>query len=136
MILESAQILCTVLNEKGFETPYKSTHAKHPCTLWAATSFDNFQWLKQLAMELNKEYRFRYQKNADHKSIQVIKNIEPIVFESEGMTEFAQAMHEKYKLKGDPVFAYRRLYIAEKMGFARWKNRDVPKWIYSEKYKI
>jgi hypothetical protein len=42
MILESVQMLCTVLNKKGFLTPYKSTHANHPCGLWAEASFDNF----------------------------------------------------------------------------------------------
>lgn len=34
MILESVQILCTVLNERGFNTPYQSTHRKHPCVSW------------------------------------------------------------------------------------------------------
>ena len=33
MILESVQILCTALNKKGFTTPYKSTHMKHPSVL-------------------------------------------------------------------------------------------------------
>ena len=30
MILESVQILCTALNKKGMQTPYRSTHVKHP----------------------------------------------------------------------------------------------------------
>ena len=45
MILESVQLLCTALNKKGFETPYKSTHMKHPCVLWVEASYDNFEWL-------------------------------------------------------------------------------------------
>ena len=43
MILESTQIVCTVLNQKGFATPYKPTHTKHPCVLWAGESYDNLQ---------------------------------------------------------------------------------------------
>jgi hypothetical protein len=31
MILNSVQIMCTALSKKGFRTPYKSTHVKHPC---------------------------------------------------------------------------------------------------------
>ena len=55
MILESAQLLCTALNKQGFRTPYRSTHVKHPCVLWLEQSYDNFLWLKALAMELNRE---------------------------------------------------------------------------------
>ena len=29
MILESVQLLCTALNKKGFDTPYRSTHIRH-----------------------------------------------------------------------------------------------------------
>jgi hypothetical protein len=60
MILESVQLLCTALNKKGFETPYKSTHVKHPCVLWVEESYDNFLWLTELVRELNTEYKFRY----------------------------------------------------------------------------
>ena len=55
MILESVQMLCTALNKKGFTTPYKSTHVKHPCVLWVESSHDNFLWLKNLTLALNDE---------------------------------------------------------------------------------
>ncbi|GAL02076.1 hypothetical protein JCM19237_4969 [Photobacterium aphoticum] len=77
MILESVQILCTALNKKGFETPYKSTHVKHPCVLWVEASYDNFLWLRDLALALNEEYKYRYDKTVDHKSIAVLAKIEP-----------------------------------------------------------
>ena len=60
MILESVQMLCTALNKKGFSTPYKSTHIKHPCVLWVEASYDNFEWLKDLAIALNDEYKYRF----------------------------------------------------------------------------
>ncbi len=56
MILESIQMLCTCLNKKGVSTPYKSTHLKHPCVLWLDESHSNFLWLKELALELNREF--------------------------------------------------------------------------------
>ena len=91
MVLESVQMLCTALNSKGFETPYRSTHAKHPCTLWVGDSFDNFQWLAELAVELNREFLFRYERDKDHASIAVLRRIENLKFERNGLTEFAQA---------------------------------------------
>jgi hypothetical protein len=129
MILESAQIACTALNEKGFTTPYKSTHVKHPCVLWAGASFDNLRWLKKLAKALNREYRYRYRTSVDHSSLAVINQIEGIKFESTGLTEFPQAMPEEYKVPGDPVQAYRSFYVGEKLQFARWTRRRRPAWI-------
>ena len=38
MILESAQMLCTVFWSNNQTAPYKPVHAKHPCTLWAGAS--------------------------------------------------------------------------------------------------
>jgi len=57
MILKSTQILCTVLNKRGFETPYRSTHMNPPCVKWVEKSADNFCWLVQLAYALNTEFR-------------------------------------------------------------------------------
>lgn len=129
MILESVQLLCTALNKKGFETPYKSTHVKHPCVLWVEDSYDNFEWLVALTKALNKEYRYRFDKPQDHKSIAVLEAIKPLTFERRGLTPFAQAMPDQYKVDGDPVQAYRNFYRGEKLGFARWTKRLPPAWL-------
>lgn len=129
MILESTQIACTALNKKGFITPYKSTHAKHPCVLWAEESFANLHWLKRLARALNREYQYRYRVSKDHSSIAVLDEIDAIKFESVGLTDFPQAMPDEYKVPGDPVKAYRRFYAGEKLGFARWTRRKRPAWL-------
>jgi len=129
MILESAQIACTALNLKGFTTPYKSTHVKHPCVLWAGASFANLQWLKKLARALNREYRYRYRTSEDHSSLAVVDQIKGMKFESTGLTDFPQAMPEQYKVPGDPVQAYRNFYVGEKLQFARWTRRRRPAWI-------
>ncbi|WP_461535374.1 pyrimidine dimer DNA glycosylase/endonuclease V [Spongorhabdus nitratireducens] len=129
MILESVQLLCTALNKKGFETPYKSTHMKHPCVLWVEESYDNFLWLRKLTLALNKEYLYRFNKAEDHKSIAVLDKIAHCKFESKGLTPFPQAMPDQYKVKDDPVEAYRRFYRGDKMHFARWTRRKPPRWL-------
>ncbi|MEH6592295.1 MAG: pyrimidine dimer DNA glycosylase/endonuclease V [Halioglobus sp.] len=128
MILESVQILCTALNKKGIATPYRSTHAKHPCVLWAEASFDNFSWLKALVVELNTEYRWRYDKSKDHASMLALAAIDNQRFEATGLMPFAQAMPEDYKNPDDAVSAYRDFYCGEKSSFATWKKREVPSW--------
>lgn len=129
MILESVQMLCTALNKKGFATPYKSTHIKHPCVLWVEQSFGNFLWLKKLALELNTEYRFRFEKDHNHKSMLVLNEITNFKFDNRGVTDFEQVMPDKYKIPGDAVKAYRHFYLGEKMKFAKWTKRKVPIWI-------
>ena len=123
-------MLCTALNKKGFTTPYKSTHIKHPCVLWVEESFGNFLWLQDLALALNTEYRFRFERGTDHKSISVLNEISNCNYENHGLTEFAQAMPDKYKVAGDAVSAYRQFYLGEKMKFAKWTKRSVPEWVH------
>jgi len=130
MILESVQMLCTALNKKGITTPYKSTHQKHPCVLWVEDSYANFVWLKKLAIALNAEYKYRFEKTSNHKSIAVLEEISGYQYESRGLTEFAQAMPEKYKVPGNPVLAYRQFYLGEKMHFAKWTRRRIPSWVH------
>jgi hypothetical protein len=128
MILESAQMLCTVLNQNGLQAPYRSTHINHPCTLWAGASLDNWRWLRELALSLNQEYRFRFEKDEDHKSAMVVRDLPEPPIVRLGLTEFAQAMPDEYKVPGDAVAAYRQFYIAEKSRFAVWTKRPVPDW--------
>ena len=128
MILESVQMLCTALTLKGFAPPYRPTHAKHPCVLWVSASYDNFLWLSELAGELNREYRYRYGRERDHASIDVLRKIGACRYESSGLTEFAQAMPDEYKVPGDAVAAYRAFYLGEKASFAGWTRRPAPRW--------
>lgn len=128
MILESAQMLCTVVNLGGGRSPYKSTHPQHPCTQWAGASLANWLWLQRLALALNDEYRYRYRRDFDHKSAAVVRDLEPPPLADLGLTEFAQAMPEAYRVPGDAVQAYRRFYLGEKAHFATWTRRRTPRW--------
>tara|TARA_B110000444_G_C18684343_1_gene521253 strand:- start:73 stop:693 length:621 start_codon:yes stop_codon:yes gene_type:complete len=130
IILEGVQILCTALNKKDEETSYHSTHTKHPCLLSAEASFDNFCWLKTLIVELNAEYRWRYEKDDDHDhaTMIVLKAIDHRRFETNGLMPFAQAMPNEYKNANDAVLSYRSFYLNEKSSFATWKKREAPHW--------
>lgn len=129
MVLESTQMLCTVVNKFGLPSPYRPTHVHHPCTLWAGESLSNWRWLQALTRQLNFEYRFRFERDRDHRSAIVAASLPEPPLEELGLTEFAQAMPAKYKVAGDAVAAYRSFYLGEKLGTARWTRRSVPDWI-------
>jgi hypothetical protein len=128
MILESAQILCTVLWMNGMEAPYKPTHTKHPCVLWANQSLSNWIWLKDLAGALNEEFKYRFDHQLNHKSYEVILSLPTPQLADLGLTDFIQAMPEEFKHQ-DPTVAYRQYFIGQKMHLAKWTKRQVPDWI-------
>lgn len=127
MILESAQMLCTVLWLTGVEAPYKPAHKKHPCTLWAKESLSNWRWLRDLTEALNEEFKYRYNRDENHKSWDVVASLQEPNIPDLGLTKFALAMPEEYKCE-DPVLSYRNYYVGAKHRFATWKKRPVPEW--------
>ena len=128
MILESAQLLCTAHHELESTAPYKSTHKNHPCAKWVRESRQNYEWLTSLMLELNEEYKFRFEKSVDHLSVVKLEDLDPpLIIPNIGLTPFAQAMPKKYK-QADPVLAYRNYYIGEKRHLAKWRRRKPPKW--------
>ena len=128
MIVETAQMLCTVAHSNGhINTPYRPTHKNHPCTLWANESKDNWDWLISHGEEMCAEYTRRY--GRIHKTQAVIdwcKNSGAGPQKSIGLTPFRQAMPPMYK-HPDPVKAYRDYYRGEKSRFAKWRTR-APAW--------
>lgn len=127
MILETAQILSTVHWMNNGEGPYKPTHKKHPCVIWANESKSNYLWLIDLGLELCEEYTYRYGKR--HKSEAVIKKMKKKIpkIKDLGITKRPQAMPEEYR-HPNAVTAYRRYYIKDKARIATWKIREIPKW--------
>lgn len=132
MILESAQMLCTIANELGVESPYKSTHKHHPSTKWAASSKANYIWLYELMLELNKEFMYRFGHTKNHLSVdkfmrgvdidQVLAKLSDL-----GLTPFAQAMPDEYK-NDDAVKAYRDYYNNVKKDILKYTKRAMPTW--------
>ena len=131
MILESAQILCTVLWLNNIDSPYRPTHKNHPCVLWAGESLSNWIWLKNLAGALNNEYKYRFSHNKNHKSYDVILSLQTPPIPDLGLTAIVQAMPEEYKNK-NPVLAYRQYFISRKYHPAKWTKREVPSWFLCE----
>ena len=120
MILESAQMLATVLRNYGLtdeESPvrlYKATHARHPSTLWAQETRTNYNWLCVHALELCAEYTRRYGKV--HKSQELIEgycDLDHLVPDGD-LTEFAVAISEDYAVEtaSDTVVGRYRKYYA------------------------
>ena len=113
MILESAQMLSTVMHKNGDPGPIRPTHHNHPCTVWAGASFDNYLWLcahfDGLLIEYTKSYNkiHAYQVHLDTLYKYGLKLPE------KGLTPFAQAMPEQYK-NPDAVKAYRDYYCGDK----------------------
>ncbi len=126
IILEATQMLCTVINDAGGESPYKSTHRNHPITAWARKSLSNWRWIKEFVAVLNDEKKFRY--GTDHKSALIAKDLQEPDIPDKGLTEFPMAMPDVYK-NGNLIKSYRKYYVCEKKHFATYKNRPVPYWM-------
>lgn len=130
MVLETAQILSTVLHQTGVSHPelYKPTHAKHPAVVWAGQSKHNFRWLVQHGLALSDEYTRRFGKV--HKSRTVIITASHFIpgGKASRISPPAQCMPDIYKVAGDSLAAYRNYYRQEKIQQSRWTNRTPPEW--------
>lgn len=132
MPLEAAQMACAALSRHGFSAPwmYRSTHAKHPCTLWAGDTRANYSWLLDHGIALCIDYTIRY--GREHKSLEILAGARAATRAiPEGpLTAFAQAMPDAYR-QDDPHAAYRN-YLAAKYATwgtaARWTNAVRPDW--------
>lgn len=124
MLLESCQILSTVMHLNGAGGPYKPTHRHHPCVKWAGASQQNFDWLKRLMNHLCAEYTARYGKV--HKCQQYLSILD-CTLPDIGQTPFSLAMPNQYR-SPDAIEAYRAYYLGEKARFAKWKASITPFW--------
>jgi len=130
MIVESAQILCTVAHKRGVDVPYLPTHQHHPCVKWTAASLGNQAWLQEHFLGLCDEYTRRYHRiHATEVKLAAFWSQLASPGDWTRAAGFAQAMPNEWRIPGDPVTAYRCYYIAEKSLFARWHPRaQAPSW--------
>ncbi len=145
MIVEAVQMLSTAKRLLSNETDiidscvYRITHKNHPTTVWIRESYENYVWTLDMIDAMHNEWKYRYNhpETKQHASYKIAKYLRfsppPIEnFPSRGLTEFALAMPDKYKVIGDAVQSYRNYYCGEeKRKFATWKRRSPPTW-----YKI
>jgi len=135
MVLETAQLLSTAIFINSgitYEGIYKPTHLKHPCTIWAAETVENWDWLFRHFVDLYEEYSFRY--NKQHAS----ENILPYLLKhrtdvkSGSMTAFANCTRSEsikvdFKHITDTCAAYKQYLIA------KWHyDKLPPKWLNRE----
>ena len=126
MALETAQILCTITNELGGASPYKSTHKNHPCVKWAMECQENFWWTYVHGLEICNQYYYRY--GRIHKCRDVIVECYDTIHllpRNGEMTPFALAMPDKYK-SSNATISYRRYYANEKAHILKYTNCTTP----------
>lgn len=137
MILESCQILSTVLNEQGMKAPYRSFNPKHPSCLWAAESANNFINLALHCQAMIDEYENRFSKT--HKCQAVLQTLiemfDPDLFPQQECTPLRLAMPDEFK-SDNPVLSYRKFYASKPR--LRYPVDKIPEWVmeYREKEPI
>ena len=127
MLLESTQLLSSAMHLNGQTGPYKLNHAKHPSTLWAAESSDNWCNLFIHAMALCQEYEERFGKQHKCKTIlhEMQKQVNLSKFPTSMATPLKLAMPDEFRTD-NPVKSYRDYYSTkEKM---RYPKDKVPDW--------
>jgi hypothetical protein len=127
MILESAQMLCTIHRHFGNEdVPYKSTHKNHPSTKWARENWSHYNWLYQHMIALGDEYTKRYGKThlTIQKCVPVLEKIPLGIKLDNSFEQPPQCMPDQYKNECS-VKAYWNYYIGEKHTVANTKTEKI-----------
>jgi hypothetical protein len=132
MILESCQILSTVLNEQGLDAPYRSFNPKHPSCLWAAESAANFMNLALHCEAMIAEYSERFGKT--HKCAAVLNKIVSMfdvdLFPTAKCTPLRLAMPDEFR-SDNPVVSSRKFYASKPR--LRYPADKIPTWL--KKYR-
>jgi len=137
MILESTQMLITCWhrlndddeskwklefqNDTG-RSPYKMTHANHPCNIWVRASPANYAWLCRLGLALCDEKMRRWPKNREHACRPLLEwlatHAPPFPPDApEDLTPPARAMPDEFKVDSDDsdvknvIASYERYYV-------------------------
>ena len=135
MLLETCQMLSTAVQKYvgRIEDLYKPAYPKHPSTIWAGTTRNNFVWLLEHGNEINYQYEIRY--NKKHKSKRILDIIQDRGYDSEiplgnseWITDPPLCMPEDCK-RDCYIFSYRKYYMDYKRPFAKWdKLNNKPDW--------
>lgn len=141
IILEAVQMLCTAKLLLDPDDPendklYKMAHKNHPVTIWVRKSYENYIWTLMLVHEMHNEWRYRYNhpNTKCHKSYIVAYHLlkhapSKDKFECTGLTPFAVAMPDEYKVAGSPIDSYKKYYMSDmKRKLAKWSKREKPEW--------
>jgi lipopolysaccharide biosynthesis glycosyltransferase len=127
MPTESAQLLCTALHFCGQEAPYKATYINHPSSIWCRQSLENWLYLREIALNICKEYTYRYGKV--HKAEIIIRSLQEPNLPKSGLTKLPNCMDKSYIVGDNVVENYRNYYNLGKSHLHSWKGREKPTWI-------
>lgn len=135
MRIELTQMLCTCYNLTTGNSPYKTTHINHPCSLWIRESLSNYLYTLDFAFKLCDELKYRFN-TKDQKVLIVLnwlKNNEVNLVDI-GFTVPKLAMDNQFILFGTNNFKsivknYRNYYKFGKNNLHKWTKRDKPYFI-------
>jgi len=141
IFIEICQLLCNVIHHNtNLIPPYKkckNININLAPYKWAEESKSNYIYLLNLADNLCKEYKFRYNKKT-HKSevaLDWLKNNIPKKFKYKNRTKLKYTknieLFKKY-FKND-IIASRYIYVIYKCKNDKWTNRNQPEW-YEEMF--
>jgi hypothetical protein len=119
-------------NVPSYIMAFSKTHDLHPCSKWMRESVQNWLYTAQFGMALYEEYQFRFNKPDKHQRAKMIFQFaldNPPSLPDTGLTRFAEAMDECYKVHQSPILNYRNYYTQAKNHLFNWKNRKKPYWI-------
>lgn len=144
MILESGQMLSSAIwlhTGETYHDIYKPAFVKHPCTIWAAESIGNWNWLMNHMVALADEYAYRYngKKHSTMRIKEALMAHSKKVFNPNltSITKFANCTHSielklDFRDEEDVVLAYQKYlngkWVREKR-LAQWHRREYPSWI-------
>lgn len=142
MILETTQIICTVINKREGSkvTPYQNSHPTNELTLWAESSDDHVRWLYDLGIAYGEEIIYRHgKKHACHLVLEGLTFRWPWIedapeFMCGEIKFYNRARHLKLGLDFThlPVHKAYREYLKARWPKDKrkpvWTRRNPPKW--------
>ena len=135
MISESLTMLSFAFPEgtAAIKNSRSNPHHRHPASIWARQSRENFDWLLTHALALCDEYTLRYKREHIYQEplLDYCSKADTLYFPTVSLTPFACCFGD-FKGKIDmqnPVAAYQEFYRLDKADFARWPSIEkIPAW--------
>lgn len=127
--IEASAPICASTGKRG----YKKHAANHPSVKWATESLAHYLWLNNLALELVKEYDYRFKPSEPHaclKHLQWLRANIPLelTFSRYWMRDPPPAMPEEFQVKNNSLQSYWNYYNGSKRerGLLIYTGRHMP----------
>ena len=132
-VLECSLVLTTAVELRGYGGDLPTTHERHPLTVWAADSLENWRRLREYTDAAHEEWRYRW----DHGPEEVHGSWETVLaldLDRVERLDWPGGPADPPQVTGgwradDYVDAYRLYYANEKRPLFAWKKRGPPPWL-------